>query len=193
MGAVSSTMLDLGTTAPDFSLPDPAGAIHTLADVMGEKGLLVAFICNHCPFVKHLRDQLAELGHEAQAMGVGVVAIMPNDVENYPDDAPDKMAEEAASAGYTFPYLYDVTQAVAKDYHAACTPDFYVFDANAKLAYRGQMDDTRPKHGTPATGDDLRAAIKAVAAGESAAECQSPSIGCNIKWKPGNEPAYFNA
>lgn len=192
MVAVPSTMLELGTPAPDFALPDTDGRTVRLADFRGRKGLLVAFICNHCPFVKHLREELARVGREAQELGLGVVAIMPNDVANYPEDAPEKMAEEVRSVGYTFPYLYDESQEVAKAYRAACTPDFYVFDADMALAYRGQFDDTRPKHGQPATGADLRAAIRAVARGEAPSAAQKPSIGCNIKWRKGHEPAYFN-
>jgi thiol-disulfide isomerase/thioredoxin len=153
--------------------------------------LLVAFICNHCPYVKHVAAELAVLGAEYQKRGAGVVAINSNDVENYPDDSPAKMAEEVKSRGYTFPYLYDETQAVAKSYGAACTPDFYVFDTDRKLVYRGQMDSSRPDSGKPVTGEDLRAALDAVLNGKPVSVNQKPSLGCNIKWKAGNEPPYY--
>lgn len=193
MAATPSTMLPLGTQAPDFSLPDASdGHKVTLADAKG-KPLLAMFICNHCPFVKHVRDQLAAIGREYQAKGFAVVAVSSNDAEKYPDDAPDKMKQEASDAGYTFPYLFDQSQDVAKAYRAACTPDFYVFDADHRLVYRGQLDDSRPKNGKPVTGSDLRAAMDAVLAGRPVPEPQQPSIGCNIKWKPGNAPDYFNA
>lgn len=186
-----STMLALGTAAPKFKLPDPAGKIVSLDDFKGATALVVAFICNHCPYVKHIRTQFAAFAKEYQARGVGVVAISSNDVENYPDDAPDKMAEEIKSAGYTFPYLYDESQQVAKDYRAACTPDLYVFDKGQRLVYRGQFDDSRPKNGRPVTGADLRKAVDAVMAGREVDANQRPSIGCNIKWKPRNAPEYF--
>lgn len=191
MVAVNSTMLPLGTKAPDFTLPDTDGNTVSLADFRGKKALLIMFICNHCPFVKHIRAELARLGHDVQREGVGVVAIMPNDVANYPDDSPAKMKEEKKSAGYTFPYLYDETQAVAKAYRAACTPDFYLFDADFRLVYRGQLDDSRPGNGIPVTGKDLRAAINALLARQPVPAEQRPSIGCNIKWKTGNAPDYF--
>ena len=190
MVAVNSTMLPLGTAAPDFRLPDTSGKSVAVADFAG-KPLLVAFICNHCPFVKHIRAGLAQLARDYQPSAVAVVAINSNDVENYPDDAPDKMKAEAKSAGYTFPYLYDESQSVAKAYRAACTPDFYLFDKDHRLAYRGQFDDSRPGNGVPVTGKDLRAALDAVLAGKPASVNQKPSIGCNIKWKAGNEPEYF--
>ncbi len=184
MARTPSTMaLPLGAPAPDFSLPDPSGAAHTLRDVAGGTGLLVMFICNHCPFVIHVRDELARIGRDAQGKGVGVAAIMSNDVANYPDDAPDKMADEAREVGYTFPYLYDETQEVAKAYHAACTPDFFLFDANLKLVYRGQLDASRPGNELPVTGEDLRAAVDAIVTGADVNPNQTPSIGCNIKWK----------
>jgi peroxiredoxin len=186
-----STMLALGTAAPKFRLPDPAGKMVSLDDFKGATALVVAFICNHCPYVKHIRTQFAAFAKEYQARGVGVVAISSNDVENYPDDAPDKMAEEIKSAGYTFPYLYDESQQVAKDYRAACTPDLYVFDKGQRLVYRGQFDDSRPKNGRPVTGADLRKAVDAVLAGREVDANQRPSIGCNIKWKPRNAPEYF--
>jgi len=184
-------MLPLGTQAPDFSLPNVDGGTVSLADFRGKKGLLVMFICNHCPFVKHVRAELARLGHDFQREGVGVVAVMPNDVANYPDDSPAKMKQEAQDAGYTFPYLYDETQAVAKAYRAACTPDFYLFDADLRLFYRGQLDDSRPGNGVPVTGNDLRVALRALLAGEEPPVVQRASIGCNIKWKAGNAPDYF--
>ncbi len=186
-----STMLPLGTAAPDFTLPNIDGRTVSLAEYKGAPALLVMFICNHCPFVKHIAAELAKLGSDYQAKGAAVVAINSNDVENYPDDAPAKMKDEAAAQGYTFAYLYDETQEVAKSYRAACTPDFYVFDRNGKLAYRGQLDASRPDNGVPVTGEDLRAALDAVLASDPAATEQTPSIGCNIKWKQGNEPEYF--
>ena len=192
MVKTASTMLEIGTPAPDFSLPDTGGKTVSLADFQGKPALLVMFICNHCPFVKHVAEELASLGREYQEKGAGVVAVMPNDAANYPDDSPEMMAKEVESRGYSFPYLYDESQAVAKAYKAACTPDFFVFDKDQKLAYRGQLDASRPDSGIPVTGEDLRAALDAVLAGQSPPEPQKPSIGCNIKWKAGAEPAYFN-
>jgi peroxiredoxin len=191
MVKTASTMLALGTNAPDFSLPDANGKMVSLADLSQKPALLVAFICNHCPYVKHIAAGLAELAKNYRERGVAVVGINSNDVANYPEDSPAKMAEEVKLRGYEFPYLYDETQAVAKAYGAACTPDFYVFDKNRKLVYRGQMDSSRPNGGIPVTGNDLRAALDAVLAGKPAPANQKPSIGCNIKWKPGNEPPYF--
>jgi peroxiredoxin len=190
MARTPSTMLELGTSAPDFKLPDPEGRQISLADFADKSALLVMFICNHCPFVKHIRGELANLGKTYSEKGVGIVAINSNDVANYPDDSPANMAKEIAEAGYVFPYLYDETQEVAKTYHAACTPDFFLFDGDRKLAYRGQLDDSRPGNDLPVTGKDLRAALDAVIAGQSPASDQQPSIGCNIKWKAGNEPDY---
>ena len=187
----STQLLPLGATAPAFTLPDTDGRPRTLADVRGEHGLVVAFICNHCPFVKHIRAGLAAFGRDYPPRGIGVVAINSNDGESHPDDAPRTMAGERKSAGYTFPYLHDATQQVAQDYRAACTPDFFLFDADRRLAYRGQLDDSRPSNGVPVTGRDLRAALDAVLAGRPLAGDQRPSVGCNIKWKPGNEPNYF--
>lgn len=186
-------MVPLGTPAPQFSLPDPSGKIYSLDDFKSAPALVVMFICNHCPYVKHIRAELAKFGAEYQAKGVAVVAISANDVENFPDDSPAKMAEEAADAGYTFPYLYDESQSVAKAYHAACTPDFFVYDGAQKLFYRGQFDDSRPRveNILPVTGKDLRAAVNAVLAGQPAPAEQRASLGCNIKWKAGNEPEYF--
>jgi peroxiredoxin len=191
MVRTASTMLPLGTPAPDFSLPDTAGRMVSLSDFCDAPALLVIFLCNHCPYVKHVAAGLAKLVQEYQSRGVAVVGINANDVANFPDDAPAKMAEEVKSRGYTFPYLYDESQAVAQAYRAACTPDFFVFDRARRLAYRGQMDDSRPESGIPVTGADLRAALDAVLAGKPAAAQQKPSLGCNIKWKPGNEPEYF--
>ena len=184
-------MLPLGTKAPDFRLPGPNGKVVALADFKSAPALLVIFMCNHCPYVKHVGEGLARLARDYRPRGVAVVGINSNDAANYPADSPAKMAEEAASAGYTFPYLYDETQAVAKAYRAACTPDLYLFDKDQRLVYRGQLDDSRPGNGVPVTGKDLRAALDAVLAGKPAAPNQKPSIGCNIKWKPGNEPEYF--
>lgn len=191
MALTPSTMLPLGTTAPDFKLPDPEGKPVALTDFKAAPALLVAFICNHCPYVKHLRAGLAQLARDYQPRGVAIVAISSNDAANYPEDSPARMKAEARAAGYTFPYLHDETQAVAKAYRAACTPDFFLFDAARKLVYRGQFDDSRPSNGVPVTGKDLRAALDAVLAGKPAPANQKPSMGCNIKWKPGNEPDYY--
>lgn len=183
-------MLPLGTQAPSFTLMDAVSA-KAVSDRDAEgRPLLVAFICNHCPFVRHIRAELAAIGREYAPKGVAMVAINSNDTERYPDDGPDNMKAEAADAGYTFPYLFDPTQEVAKAYHAACTPDFFLFDAAHALAYRGQLDDSRPSNGKPVTGRDLRAALDAVLSGRPAPDRQTPSIGCNIKWKPGHEPDY---
>jgi peroxiredoxin len=191
MVKTASTMLPLGTKAPDFSLPNVDGRTVSLNDCRGSRGTLVAFLCNHCPFVIHIRSEFARFAREYQTKGIGVVAINSNDSAAYPEDAPDKMAAEAAAAGYEFPYLFDETQSVAKSYRAACTPDFFLFDASLQLVYRGQFDASRPSNNIPVTGSDLRAACDAVIAGKPIAEGQRPSIGCNIKWKPGNEPNYF--
>ena len=186
-----STMLPLGTLAPDFSLPNVDGRMVSLADFASAPVLVVVFMCNHCPYVKHLADSLAATAREYQARGVAFVGINSNDVQAYPDDSPARMKEEARARGYTFPYLYDESQQVAKAYRAACTPDFYVFDAQRRLAYRGQYDGTRPDSGLAPTGADLRAALDALLAGQPVPAEQKPSIGCNIKWKPGNAPDYF--
>ena len=191
MVATASVMLPLGTAAPEFSLPDTGGRLVSLSDFEDAPALLVVFMCNHCPYVKHVADALAALAREYQERGVAVVGINANDVEDYPDDAPSKMAEEAKRRGYTLPYLYDETQEVAKAYRAACTPDFYVFDRDRRLVYRGQMDSSRPGSGIPVTGKDLRAALDAVLDGRPVPKDQTPSLGCNIKWKPDNEPDYF--
>jgi peroxiredoxin len=179
----TSTMLPLGTAAPSFRLHDPHGKPISSDDFRGAPALLVAFICNHCPYVIHIRSVFAALGGEYQARGVAVVAINSNDAETYPDDSPAKMAEEIEIAGYTFPYLVDESQSVAKAYHAACTPDFFLFDKEKKLVYRGQFDDSRPKNERPVTGKDLRAALDAVLAGKPVNPDQKPGIGCSIKWK----------
>jgi len=191
MVATASTMLVLGTKAPDFELPDTEGKIVSLKDFAGKKALLVVFMCNHCPFVKHIIDKLVEIVREYQTKGVAVVGINSNDVENYPEDSPSAMARVAEEKDFTFPYLYDESQSVAKAYKAACTPDFFLFDNKRKLVYRGQMDDSRPGNGKPVTGVDLKAAMDAVLAGSEVSRSQKPSMGCNIKWKSGNEPAYI--
>ncbi len=183
MAETPSTMVPLGTAAADFRLPDTAGKLVTLGDFKDAPALLVVFMCNHCPFVKHIRTGLAQFARDYQPRGLAVVGINSNDVTNYPEDSPAKMAEEVRRAGYVFPYLYDETQAVAKAYHAACTPDFFLYDRSHRLAYRGQFDDSRPSNGRPVTGTDLRAATDAVLQGKSAPAEQKPSIGCNIKWK----------
>lgn len=182
-------MLALGTPAPAFKLPDTNGKTVSLSDFHG-RPVLVMFICNHCPFVRHVATQLAQLGRDYQARA-GIVAISANDAANYPDDSPSKMKDEVRKEGYTFPYLYDETQAVAKAYRAACTPDFYLFDTEHRLIYRGQLDDSRPGNALPVTGKDLRAALDAVLSGKEISTDQKPSIGCNIKWKTGQEPDYY--
>jgi len=191
MALTPSTMLPLGTTAPDFKLPDTTGKTVALADFKGQAALVVVFMCNHCPYVVHIRAGLAQLARDYLPRGVGMVGINANDVENYPSDGPAMMRDEVKKAGYTFPYLYDETQAVAQAYHAACTPDIFLFDKNQRLVYRGQFDASRPGNGLPVTGQDLRAALDAVLAGKLVSKNQQASIGCNIKWKAGNEPDYF--
>lgn len=191
MVSVPSTMMPLGTRAPSFSLPDTEGNVVSLNDFRDAPGLLVMFICNHCPYVKHLRHALAGFAEEYGKRGLAVVAISSNDVDNYPQDSPEMMKKEKEEVGYPFPYLYDGSQEVAKAYRAACTPDFFLFDGARRLAYRGQFDASRPKNDVPVTGEDLRAAADAVLEGRPVAGDQTPSIGCNIKWKSGNEPDYF--
>jgi thiol-disulfide isomerase/thioredoxin len=192
MALTPSTMLPLGTAAPDFSLTDTvSGKKVSPAAFKDRKALLVMFICNHCPYVKHLKPALVQLGKDYEKKDVGIVAISSNDPGSHPDDAPEKMAAEAGSLGYKFPYLFDETQAVAKAYKAACTPDFFVFDAARKLAYRGQFDASRPGNNQPVTGADLRGALDAVIAGKAPGAKQTPSLGCNIKWRAGSEPEYF--
>lgn len=190
MAVTASKMLTLGTPAPNFSLPDIEGNIVSLADFEESPALLVIFMCNHCPFVKHVLSDLVRLAKDYQAKGVAVVGINSNDVANYPEDSPEMMAKLVEEAGFTFPYLYDETQEVAKAYQAACTPDFFLFDKKSKLAYRGQMDDSRPGNNIPITGLDLIKAMNAVLVGREVSTEQKPSIGCNIKWKQGNEPEY---
>jgi peroxiredoxin len=187
--AGTSTMIALGTEAPDFALPDvTTGRTVRRGDFDDRKALLVMFICRHCPYVRHVRDGLAELGRDYNDRDVGIVAISANDPAVYPEDAPDSLAEEAREAGYAFPYLFDETQEVARAYAAACTPDFFLFDADRKLTYRGQFDSSRPDDGAPVTGKDLRAAIDAVLAGRPVPQDQRPSVGCTIKWRAENEP-----
>ena len=186
-----STMLELGTVAPGFSLPEVGGGTVSLADLAGRPALLVLFLSRHCPFVQHVQVGLAELCEEYQEKGVAIVGISANDVDGYPDDRPESLREQKERAGFPFPYLYDATQETAKAYRAACTPDFFLFDAERRLIYRGQMDDSRPGNGLPVTGADLRAALDALLEGRSIPSDQKPSMGCNIKWKPGNAPDYF--
>jgi peroxiredoxin len=186
-------MLRLGTKVPHFRLPDPQGKWVSSDDFKDAPALLVAFICNHCPFVKHIRSEFAQLAKEYQARGVGIVGINSNDLVISPDDRPEKMAEEAKQIGYVFPYLFDETQEVAKAYRAACTPDLYLFDRKGLLVYRGQFDGSRPGNGIPVTGNDLRAALDKVLAGQAVPHNQTPSIGCNIKWRSGNAPDYFSS
>ena len=184
-------MMPLGTPAPDFSLPETDGGTVSLSDFQDRKALLVIFMCNHCPYVKHVAEQLKLLSDEYMQHGVGIVAINSNDIEAYPDDNFEAMRQEKADRGYAFPYALDQDQSVAIAYGAACTPDFFLFDSDHRLVYRGQLDDSRPKTELPVTGADLRAALDETLAGRTAMEAQKPSIGCNIKWKPGNEPSYF--
>jgi peroxiredoxin len=184
-------MLALGTRAPGFELPDFDGLGHALEDFAGSPALLVVFICEHCPFVRHIRAEFAKFTREYAGRGLATVAINSNDLEAYPQDGPDAMREEARSLGYVFPYLVDGTQETARAYRAACTPDFFLFDADRRLVYRGQFDDSRPGNGKPVTGADLRRAADAVLAGKPVPADQLPSLGCNIKWKPGAEPDYY--
>lgn len=188
MALTSSTMLPLGVTAPDFQLPDTNGEIISLADVRDKSGLLVLFICNHCPYVKHVRGELARIGRDYKTKPVGIVALNANDANNYPEDGPEKMKQEVHAADYQFPYLFDESQEIARAYRAACTPDIFLFDKDLKLVYRGQLDGSRPGNNVPVTGKDLRAALEALLAGKPVSEKQTPSMGCNIKWKPGHEP-----
>ncbi|MDG5767302.1 thioredoxin family protein [Balneolales bacterium ANBcel1] len=183
MARTPSNMVAIGTPAPDFSLPDPAGTLHSRDQIKGKNGLLVVFYCNHCPFVKHIRERFAELASEYMKQGVGIVAINSNDITTHPEDAPEKMAEDIERFGYEFPYLFDESQEVAQDFGAACTPDFFLYDADLTVFYRGQFDDSRPGNDQPVTGADLSAAIEALVRGEEPPQEQKPSIGCNIKWK----------
>ena len=192
MVRTASTMLELSTPAPDFSLPDVVtGKVVSLLTFSADEALLVMFICRHCPFVKHVQHELARLGADYRGRGVGVVAISSNDAAEFPDDAPPSLKAMAVELGVTFPFCYDERQDVAKAFTAACTPDFFVFDRARRLVYRGQLDDSRPGNGKPVTGADLRAALEAVLAGRPVGRDQKPSMGCNIKWTSGNEPAYF--
>lgn len=191
MSLTPSTMLELGTIAPSFSLADPDGKVYTLDDTVIDKGLIVLFMCNHCPYVIHIREKLVERLHSFQNQGIEVVAINSNDYSNYPDDSPQRMAENIQKFKYTFPYLVDENQDVAKAYRAACTPDLFLFDGEKKLVYRGQFDGARPGNTEPVTGRDLTDAVTSVLEGKELDTDQRPSMGCNIKWKAGNEPDYF--
>lgn len=191
MVKTASIMPDLGFRAPFFSLPDVSGNMVSLSDFADAPALLVVFLCNHCPYVVHIADALAKLADEYQKRGVAVVGINSNDTRAFPDDSPKEMAKQAKRYRYTFPYLFDGTQEIAKIYHAACTPDFFVFDRRHKLVYRGQMDSSRPGGDIKPTGEDLRAALDAVLARKPVSMNQKPSLGCNIKWQPGNAPDYF--
>ena len=192
MVKTASTMLALGTAAPEFQLQDVvSGKTISLDNYKDSKALLIMFICQHCPFVKHVRDELAKIGRDYTQQPLGIVAISANDVANYPDDSPEKLKQMAEELNFNFPICYDESQEVSKAYTAACTPDFFLFDANNKLAYRGQLDDSRPSTDIPVTGEDLRKAVNLVLQGDTVDFKQKPSIGCNIKWKPGNEPDYF--
>jgi peroxiredoxin len=187
-----STMLPLGTTAPDFQLPDVVSGKTISLDIFSDsKALLIMFICRHCPFVKHVQQELARIGRDYGDRQLGIVAISANDAEKYPDDAPESLKEMVGELGFNFPLCYDASQETSKTYTAACTPDFFLFDSDRKLAYRGQLDDSRPSTDTPVTGKDLRSAIDSLLAGKPVNSEQKPSLGCNIKWKPGNEPDYF--
>ncbi len=192
MVKTASTMLSLGEKAPDFSLPNVDGRTVSLDDFGQASALLVIFMSNHCPFVKHVAEELARLGKDYQARGAAIVGINSNDVDNYPEDSPKNMQNEVQIRGYTFPYLFDESQEVAKAYRAACTPDFFLFDKDRWLVYRGQLDSSRPGNDLPINGEDLRAALDAVLQGKPVVQEQKPSIGCNIKWKEGAEPDYFN-
>jgi len=189
MAATESRMLALGTPAPDFSLPDVVSGSTVSLEMFSDKnGLLVMFICRHCPYVKHVQEELARIGNDYAGKPLGIVAISANDVNTHPEDSPQRLRQMADELGFNFPYCYDESQETAKAYRAACTPDFFLFDQDRKLVYRGQLDDSRPGNGKPVTGADLRAAIEAVLEGRPASSDQKPSIGCNIKWRPGNEP-----
>ena len=192
MARTESTMLGLGTPAPDFELPDVISRKNVSLDSLrGTKALLVMFICRHCPFVQHIKEGLARLGKDYKNKSLGIVAISSNFVAQHPEDAPDRLREMAVQLEFNFPFCYDETQETAKAYGAACTPDFYLFDESRRLVYRGQLDDSRPSNSVPVTGGDLRAAIDAVLAGQAVSTHQKPSVGCNIKWRPGNEPSYY--
>lgn len=191
MVAVESTMLTLGTEAPTFALPDPDGKVWSFDDVAGPRGTLVAFVCNHCPYVRHIAPKLGEVAAGWIEAGIGIIGINSNDTASHPDDRPEHMATQAREWNWTFPYVTDEDQSAALAYRAACTPDFFLFDADRRLAYRGRFDAARPRNDIPVTGEELDAAIRAVLAGQPIPADQYPSIGCNIKWKPGNSPDYF--
>lgn len=191
MVKTASTMLPLGTQAPNFELPDVVSGQTISLSSFAEKPLLVMFICQHCPFVKHVKSELANIGKDYNNRDVAIVAISSNDINKYPNDAPEQLKVMAEETGFLFPVCFDESQEVAKAYTAACTPDFFLFDADQKLVYRGQLDDSRPSSSTPVTGKDLRAALDTLLIGKSIDADQKPSIGCNIKWKPGNEPSYY--
>ena len=193
MALTPSTMLDLGTEAPNFTLTDPDGNSFDLSTQKIDKGLLVIFMCNHCPYVIHIRERLVQVIREYQDQGITVVAVNSNDYATYPDDSPERMAQDTKEYGYTFPYLVDEDQKVAQAYQAACTPDLYLFDRDRKLVYRGQFDSARPGNTTPVSGDDLSAAVAQMLDGKEIEAVQQPSMGCNIKWKAGNEPSYFGS
>jgi peroxiredoxin len=193
MALTPSTMLDLGTEAPGFTLADPEGNSFDLSKQQIDRGLLVIFMCNHCPYVIHIREQLVQRIREYQGQGITVVAINSNDYITHPDDSPERMAQDAKNFDYTFPYLVDEDQQVARAYQAACTPDLYLFDQDRKLVYRGQFDSARPGNTTPVSGDDLTAAVAQMLEGKEIQVVQQPSMGCNIKWKAGNEPSYFGS
>ncbi|MEP1151360.1 MAG: thioredoxin family protein [Balneola sp.] len=192
MAATLSTMLEIGTKAPDFNLPNIDGNMISLQELRPKVGVLIMFICNHCPYVKHLNEALVKFANDYREQGIKCIAISSNDVENYPQDSPELMKELSEKHQFPFPYLYDESQEVAKAYKAACTPDFFLFDDELKLFYRGQFDDSRPGNNKPVTGRDMRNAADKLIEGESNIESQIPSMGCNIKWKQGNEPEYFN-
>src|SRR2546430_9186167 len=191
MVAVESTMLSLGTKAPEFALPDPAGKLWSLDDIAGPRGTLVAFVCNHCPYVRHIAPELGVAAARWLTAGIGVIGINSNDTASYPDDRPEAMAAQAGEWNWTFPYVSDEDQSAALAYRAACTPDFFLFDAGRRLVYRGRFDAARPRNDVPVTGEELDAAVHNVIAGAPQSDDQWPSIGCNIKWKPGNTPAWY--
>ncbi|MGP0128523.1 MAG: thioredoxin family protein [cyanobacterium endosymbiont of Rhopalodia musculus] len=193
MARTPSTMLPLGTKAPDFQLPDVVSGKHISLDTFADKkALLVMVICQHCPFVKHVQNELVKLGEDYVKQGLGIVAISANDISNHPDDSPEKLKAMAQQLRFNFPFCYDESQETTKAYTAACTPDFFLFDSDFKLTYRGQLDDSRPGNDIPVTGKDLRAAIEAILEGKPVNNDQKPSLGCSIKWKPGNEPSYYS-
>ncbi len=191
MAAVNSTMLPLGTSAPDFALADGAGTIVSLSELARGRPVLVAFVCNHCPFVRHIARTFGRVADQLSEIGVAVVAVNSNDIEHYPEDGPEQMLDAGRAWGWNFPYLFDEDQSVARAYRAACTPDLFLFDAAHRLKYRGQFDSSRPRNDLPLDGSDLRLAAQAVVAGDPVPEPQVPSIGCNIKWREGNEPDWF--